>query len=66
MNARMLVWLCACALSAVALAQVTAPAPAPLTLTLKDALERAQVNAPQFLSAVSDLNAASEDVLQAR
>ncbi|HEY2845898.1 MAG TPA: TolC family protein, partial [Bryobacteraceae bacterium] len=39
---------------------------APLTLTLKDALARAQMNAPQLLSAQSDANAAHEDVLQAR
>jgi outer membrane protein len=39
---------------------------APLTLTLQDALARAQLNAPQFLAAVSDLNAAHEDVLQAK
>ena len=39
---------------------------APLTLTLKDALARAQANAPQFLAAVSDANVAHEDLLQAR
>ena len=56
-----------------AIAAVSAPgqgaaqAPsAPLTLTLKDALARAQANAPQLLSAVSDASAAHEDLLQAR
>ena len=39
---------------------------APLTLTLKDALARAQMNAPQLLSALNDAIAAHEDVLQAR
>src|SRR5258706_3327803 len=39
---------------------------APLTLTLKDALERAQLNAPQLLSALNDASIAHEDVLQAR
>jgi len=39
---------------------------APLTLTLADALARAQMNAPQLLSAVNDINAAREDLLQAR
>jgi outer membrane protein TolC len=39
---------------------------APLTLTLQDALARAQMNAPQLLSAVNDANQAREDVLQAR
>jgi len=39
---------------------------APLTLTLKDALERARMNAPQLLSALNDARAAHEDVLQAR
>src|SRR3984885_8530674 len=53
--------------------QVAAPAnapglaqSAPLTLTLKDALERAQTNAPQLLSALNDANVAHEDLLQAR
>jgi len=63
----MLLWFCAGALAS---AQVTAPPavppPAPQTLTLKDALERAQMNAPQFLAAISDTNAAREDLLQAR
>jgi outer membrane protein TolC len=35
-------------------------------LTLKDALAQAQLYAPQFLSAVSDVNAAHEDIRQAR
>jgi outer membrane protein TolC len=39
---------------------------APLTLTLKDALERAQKNDPQFLSAVSNAKLAREDRVQAR
>ena len=39
---------------------------APLTLTLKDALERAQKNAPEFLSAVSSARLAQEDRVQAR
>jgi len=39
---------------------------APLTLTLKDALERAQANAPQILSAIADANAAHEDLTQAK
>src|SRR5438045_9787531 len=39
---------------------------APLTLTLKDALARAQMNAPQLLSALNDASAAHEDLLQAR
>jgi outer membrane protein TolC len=47
-------------------AQVPAPANAPLTLTLKDALARAQMNAPQLLSAINDANVAREDLLQAR
>jgi outer membrane protein len=53
-------------------AQVAAPnAPgpgqsAPLTLTLADALTRAQMNAPQLLSAMNDANVAHEDLLQAR
>jgi outer membrane protein TolC len=64
MHARILLWFCAGALSG--LAQVTPPQSAPRTLTLKDALERAQANAPQFLSAISDANAAREDILQAR
>jgi outer membrane protein TolC len=69
MNTTMMLWLCA---GAIASAQVTVTAPpaasqaAPLTLTLKDALERAQMNAPQLLSAISDANVAHEDLLQAR
>jgi outer membrane protein TolC len=49
--------------SAQAAASATA---APLTLTLKDALERAQANAPQVLAALSDASAAHEDLQQAR
>jgi outer membrane protein TolC len=69
MNTTMMLWFCAGALAS---AQVTVTAPpaasqaAPLTLTLKDALERAQMNAPQLLAAISDANAAHEDLLQAR
>jgi outer membrane protein TolC len=73
MNNTMLLWICAGALAS---AQVTvtvppaapqpAPQAAPLTLTLKDALERAQMNAPQLLAAISDANVAHEDLLQAR
>src|SRR5580698_6568817 len=40
--------------------------PAPVTLTLKDALELAQKNDPQFLAALSDAAVAVEDVRQAR
>ncbi len=50
-------------------APANAPGPAqsaPLTLTLQDALARAQMNAPQLLSAVNDANQAHEDLLQAR
>jgi outer membrane protein TolC len=39
---------------------------APLTLTLQDAQTRAQMNAPQLLAAISDTNAAREDLKQAR
>jgi outer membrane protein TolC len=48
---------------------VNTPGPAqsaPLTLTLKDALARAQMNGPQFLSALNDASVAHEDLLQAR
>ena len=38
----------------------------PLTLTLKDALERAQKNDPQFLAAVADAYVAGEDRMQAK
>jgi outer membrane protein TolC len=58
------------AAQAAAPAQAAASAPgstaAPVTLTLKDALERAQANAPQILSALSDANAAREDLQQAQ
>ena len=63
MNLKLYLWLCAGALTAMALGQT---ARAPLTLTLQDALARAQTNVPQLLAAVSDANAAHEDVLQAR
>ncbi len=39
---------------------------APVTLTLKDALDLAQKNDPQFLSALNDAAVAAEDVRQAR
>lgn len=39
---------------------------APATLTLKDALELAQKNEPQFLATVNDLQIAHEDTRQAR
>ena len=38
----------------------------PVTLTLKDALELAQKNDPQFLAALSDATVAAEDLRQAR
>lgn len=67
MHRTILLWFCA---GALAWAQVAAPPPAPqakpLTLTLKDALDRAQMTAPQLLAAISDVNAAREDILQAR
>jgi outer membrane protein TolC len=50
------------------LAQPSAPgqtAP-PLTITLQDALQRAQRNSAQFLSALSDAKSAHEDLVQAR
>ena len=76
MNTRLLGWFSA-TIGAMTLAgpvygQGAAPTPgpaqsaAPLTLTLQDALARAQMNAPQLLSAVNDANQAREDVLQAR
>ncbi len=71
MNLKLYLWLCASAFAGTALGQ-TAPAPkpaasaAPLTLTLQDALARAQTNVPQLLAAISDANAAHEDVQQAR
>src|SRR2546426_12278358 len=64
MLTRMLMCFCAAALAGLCQAQVNQSAP--LTLTLQDALARAQLNAPQFLAAVSDLNAAHEDVFQAK
>jgi outer membrane protein TolC len=73
MNTTMLLWTCA---GALAYAQVTvtvppsAPQPVPPagppTLTLKDALDRAQMNAPQLLAAIGDANSAHEDLLQAQ
>src|SRR4051812_48593790 len=70
MKTRFCRWFCAIswAIGAVsAYGQGAAQAqPAPLTLTLKDALARAQTNAPQLLSALSDVNSAHEDLLQAR
>lgn len=74
---RLLRWFsaisCAVTLAGCAYGQAAAPqnAPglaqsAPLTLTLQDALARAQMNAPQLLSAVNDANQAHEDLLQAR
>src|ERR1700676_1742930 len=78
MNLRIFASFCAGAtLAGLAFGQAAAPANAapgapaqtpsvPLTLTLQDALGRAQLYAPQFLSALSDANAAHEDLLQAR
>ena len=64
---------CAVTLAGCAYGQAAAPqnAPglaqsAPVTLTLQDALARAQMNAPQLLSALNDRNLAHEDLLQAR
>jgi outer membrane protein TolC len=65
MKTTTLLWIYAGALAS-AQVTVTAPAAAPQTLTLKDALERAQMNAPQLLAAISDANAAHEDLLQAQ
>lgn len=39
---------------------------APLTLTLQDALQRAQVNSPEFRSALTDAKLAHEDKVQGR
>jgi outer membrane protein TolC len=71
MKTTTLLWIHAAVLAS---AQVTVTAPPaalqatpqapPQTLTLKDALERAQMNAPQLLAAISDANAAHEDLLQ--
>jgi len=78
MNLRIFALFCAGAgLAGLASGQAAAPAnaapgapgqtpTAPPTLTLKDALAQAQLYAPQFLSAVSDVNAAHEDIRQAR
>ncbi len=71
MNLKPYLCLCAGAFAGMAFGQTAAPAPkpsssAPLTLTLQDALARAQTNVPQLLAAVTDANAAHEDVQQAR
>jgi outer membrane protein TolC len=66
MNTRLLTCFGAVTLAGLVQAQVAPPQSVPLTLTLADALARAQMNAPQLLSAVSDINAAHEDLLQAR
>jgi outer membrane protein TolC len=58
-------WFCAIGWAAT-LASSAYGQTAPLTLTLKDALARAQMNAPQFLSALNDASTAHEDLLQAR
>jgi len=58
------IYLCLCAGSLAELA--AGQSNAPLTLTLQDALARAQTNVPQLLAAVSDANAAHEDIQQAR
>lgn len=47
-------------------ATTTPTAGAPITITLRDALERARVNDPQYRSAVTDLGLAHEDRVQAR
>jgi outer membrane protein TolC len=39
---------------------------APLTLTLRDALQRARANNPQYQSALTDLGVARQDVVQSR
>src|SRR5579862_7433353 len=44
----------------------TEPQAGPVTLTLKDALELAQKNDPQFLAALNDAAVAAEDLRQAR
>jgi len=58
-------WFCAIGWAAT-LASSAYGQSAPLTLTLKDALARAQMNAPQLLSAINDASVAHEDLLQAR
>ena len=63
MNIRLLGWFCTTACAATS---AYGQAVAPLTLTLQDALQRAQANGPQLLSALSDANQAREDLLQAR
>jgi outer membrane protein TolC len=47
-------------------AALSAAQAGPVTLTLKDALELAQKNDPQFLAALNDAAVAAEDVRQAR
>ena len=42
------------------------PRAPPVTITLKDALELAQKNDPQFLAALGDAAGAAEDLRQAR
>src|SRR5258705_11364633 len=78
MNLRIFALFCAGAtLAALASGQAAAPAnaapgavaqtpSAPLTLTLQDALGRAQLYAPQLLSALGDATSAREDLPQAR
>ena len=68
MNIRLPGWLCtiSCAGALMGSSYGQAPSPAPLTLTLQDVLKRAQMNAPQLLSAINDANVAREDLLQAR
>src|SRR6266567_1789393 len=44
----------------------TPTAGAPITITLQDALQRARLNDPQYRSAITDLDLAREDRLQAR
>ena len=71
--------LCLCSLLSVSLgmlaqSQPSAPsgnnppsnAGAPLTLTLQDALQRAQVNSPEFRAALTELGLAHEDKVQGR
>ena len=69
MNIRLLGWFCAISCAGALTGYGQAPGPAqsaPLTSTLQDALKRAQMNAPQLLSAINDANVAREDILQAR
>lgn len=66
MNIRFGIISCMLTLADLVPAQPSTPQAAPLTLTLQDALARAQANYPQLLAAVTEANAAHEDVLQAR